>query len=109
MTEREKQLINAYLPSPPDETLEFGEYYIFDDRDYKVKRVYVRDIGVGDYGDTVYGLRFSHNNQMYHGGCGYLTQHMYELYDNKEDCRNSTHLIYDDWERLRKIQREANA
>ena len=31
LTEREKQLIAAYIPSPPDPELGFNEYYILDD------------------------------------------------------------------------------
>ena len=111
MTEREKQEIEYYLPGDPDESLEDGEYYYLQNKTgtERVIRVFPLDVfpmkdGV-QYGiytrkggrlcwvDTGWGDRI-------HGVC------RGDLYDNKEDCKNQTHMGISWWESLRKIQRE---
>ena len=97
-------MIEAYIPSPPDPTLDFGEYYILDDND-KIQRVYICDIYPDHIEGTLYGVRYSKTSKRY-GGDGYGRTHMWNLYDNKEDCRAQTHACYDGWERLRELQKE---
>lgn len=108
MTERQKQMIEAYIPSPRDETLDISEYYIRDDND-KIQKVYISEINPGGlYENSVYGVRYSSNGNRFCGGLGYGQTHMWDLYDNKDDCRDMTHAIYDGWEELRRIQNESN-
>ena len=104
LTEREKQLIAAYIPSPPDPELGFNEYYILDDYD-RVQKVYICDINPGPCNEgLVYGVRYSATGNRF-GGDDYGQTPMYRLYDNKTDCRNRTHVI-DYWEDLRRKQQE---
>ena len=110
MTDRERQLIEAYIPSPRDPELEFGEYYVLDIRDRPVK---VRVVNIAPHGEgTVYQVE-TPSGRLVHGcwesdadtwGGGWYA--MAHLYDNKEDCRSSTHVMYDGWEHLRELQRK---
>ena len=104
MTEREKQLIEAYIPSPRDKTLDFDEYYI-EDKNGRIVKGWLSEIGATN-GHTVYRLR---NNKgiiygYYSDEQGYAR--MCHLYDNKEDCKKSTHYLYDNWEQLRDLQND---
>ena len=110
MTERQKKMIETYIPSQPGPDLEFGEFYMADsaDRvirvrvvsvsysieDYEIRRV----VTVGRTQRGVYNAR---------GEYGRIPGWYYPraLYDNKQDCRNDTHYMYDEWEALRKIQK----
>lgn len=107
MTERQKQMIEAYLPSPPDPELGFNEYYIRDAYD-KIQKVYIQNINPDLRNDcTLYGVRYCSNGNRFGGAYNdYGTTHKWDLYDNKEDCRNATHVCYDDWEDLRELQRK---
>lgn len=106
MTDRERKMIEAYIPSPKDETLSFGEYYILDDHD-RVQKVYIQDIMPGMIDEsTKYGVKFCSTGKRYNGWKGYGNTDMSELYDNKEDCRNMTHCMYGDWEKLRWMEGE---
>lgn len=108
--ERTRKMIEAYLPNPPDPSLEFGEYYYLQEGSAsRVIRVYALDIM--DYRDgTEYGIYKKHGNNLVRVDAGYGDLYRgvrkSALYDNKEDCRNREHSLYDGWEHLRKIQRE---
>lgn len=110
MTDRERQLIESYIPGQRDPELDFDEYYVLDARDRPVK---VRIVNIAPRGDrTVYQVE-TPAGRLVHGcwetdtetwgGGWYAKAH---LYDNKDDCRSSTHLMYDEWERLRETQRK---
>ena len=109
MTERQKQLIEGYLPSPRDQSLDKFEYYVEDSRGRAVV-VHVGNIAYDKYERAIYQV-FTASGQLIHGphecdtetfGGGWY--HMSALYDNKTDCKNWEHTMYDDWEELRKIQ-----
>ena len=105
MTDRERKMIEGYLPSPPDPTLDMCEYYILDNND-RVQRVFIRHINPGELDSVnVYGVHYSATGNRF-GGDDYGKTHKWDLYDNAEDCRNRTHMCYDGWERLRDLQRE---
>lgn len=110
MTDRQRQMIAAYIPGEPDPELDFAEYYMEDgagrvirvrasriayDDDREIRQV----ITVGKRPHFVYGSR---------GECGRNPgwYFMRALYDNRQDCRDDTHWMYDEWERLRALQRE---
>lgn len=106
MTDRQKQMIDAYLPSPPDPTLDFDEYYVLD-KAGRVRKVRMRDILLhGD--DTTYGVVEVSTGRRIDAGWDseYIGFRMSALYDNKQDCRDQTHMMYDGWEYLRRLQRE---
>ena len=111
MTDRERQMIEAYLPHPRDPELEQGEYYVLDMRDRAVK-VHIVNIAFDKYDEEICQM-YTSRGQLVHGayecepdlfGGGWY--HLGALYDNKEDCKASTHSMYYGWERLREIQRE---
>lgn len=59
-----------------------------------------------DCGNSLYSVRMSSSRNRLsssYPGNGYPLR---QLYDNKQDCKDETHLFYDDWERLREIQRK---
>lgn len=110
--ERTRKQIEMYLPNPPDPDLEFDEFYYRQStmKGEQVIRVKVMGIFPGliheepEY--SIYqvwgnGLRYVDVgwNDPFHG-C-----HRYELYDNKQDCKDQTHFFCSDWERLREIQK----
>ncbi len=105
MTEREKRLIESYIPNPRDKSLGDDEYYILDDAN-RVQKVYITDIAMNSYGEDIYGVRYASSGRHFLKDGAYLTVHMYDLYDNKEDCKNGEHFIYENWEKLRKLQEE---
>lgn len=107
MTERQKQMIEAYLPSPPDPELGFNEYYIRDAYD-RIQKVYIQEINPDLRSDCIlYGVRYCSNGNRFGGAYNdYGTTHKWDLYDNKEDCRNATHVCYDNWEDMRELQRK---
>ena len=105
MTEREKAMIEAYLPNPRDPELGDDEYYVLDTAG-KVRRVYVSSIcPCGEY-DTTYGCNEVSTNRRIDAGWGswYTGFKRSNMYDNKIDCRNQTHFMYDNWEKLRELQ-----
>lgn len=106
MTEREKQLIEAYIPSPKDTSLGVFEYYA-QDSSGRVQRVEI--VEILPYRETTYySIVQVKTRKRIRGWREYEAFAMGDLYDNKEDCKNDTHLGYDYWENLRKIQeREA--
>ena len=108
LTDRQKQMIEAYLPSPRDKSLmRMCEYYA-QDVNGKVHKVFVCEINPSVKEDTtLYGVRYDSTGKKFDAGFGYGCTHKYDLYDNAEDCGNLTHPCYDWWENLRELQ-EAN-
>ena len=106
MTDRERQLIEAYLPHPRDPELEDGEYFVRDLAG-RVRKVYVRNIFPHEY-RTEYGVHEVGTNRRIDAGYGseFRGFRMGHLYDNRQDCKDYTHDMYDDWERLRDLQKE---
>lgn len=112
MTDRQRQLIEGYLPTPPDPELEpYFDYYVEDMRGRAVK-VHIQNIGFNSENKSIYQVR-TEAGRLVHGpwecdselfGGGWYTKA--NLYDNKEDCIHSEHSMYDDWEVLRGIQRK---
>lgn len=103
MTERQQKLIADYLPHPRDPELEDNEYYVLDTAG-KVRKVYVSGILLhGDY--ITYECREASTDRKIDSGygSGFRKSHMY---DNKQDCKNYTHMVYDSWEKLRELQKE---
>ena len=108
--ERTRKRIESYLPNPPDPNLEFGEYYYLQEgTTSRVIKVYALDI-LPHKDDVEYGIYQKHGNKLVRVDAGYGDPYrgvrMSNLYDNKEDCRNREHSMYDGWEHLREIQRE---
>ncbi len=103
MTDRERLMVSVYIPSPRDPDLPDGEYYITDSNE-RIQRVYISDINPGKMNEsTVYGVRYASSGKRY-GGDEYGNTHMWDLYDNKTDCRNRTHPCYDGWEYMRELE-----
>ena len=108
MTEKQKRMINAYLPNPPDPSLVQGEYYVLDTADRPIK---VRIATIAPKGESTIYQVFTPSGRMVHGSyecdgdlLGGSWYCMSALYDNKQDCKDCTHLLYDSWEELREIQ-----
>lgn len=104
MTDRIKQMIEWYIPNPKDETLEVGEYYYKRD-DGKVFKVYVCDI-LPTMNGTNYGCRYVSNGNRVHTCYDFDGIPMRQLYDNKQDCIDESHLMYDNWEQLREEEQK---
>lgn len=105
MTEREKQMIETYLPHPRDPELEKCEYYVLDQAG-RVQRVEMTDIlshfdGEDELVVVQAGTRKKVTGWMEFGGFP-----VSDLYDNREDCRDRTHTGIAYWERLRKAEEE---
>lgn len=104
MTDREKQLIEAYIPSPRDTALKDFEYYVKDSND-RVQKVEITDML--PFGETMlYRVVQVDTRKQIKNFRKYDTFAMCDMYDNKTDCRDNTHIAYDNWERLREIQRK---
>ncbi len=111
MTDREHQMIEEYLPNPPDPDLAHDEFYYLQStmKGEQVIRVFALDIlphkDGTEYG--IYQMRGSHLRRVDVGygdpsrGC-----HRGELYDNRQDCKDRTHWWEDRWEELRELQRK---
>ena len=108
MTERERQMIESYIPHPRDESLDFNEYYVLD-AGGRCRRVYVSEIlchGVDDEHSFV--CRECSTGKIIDAGYG-TKWHGFRkasMYDNKEDCKDWTHSMFSGWERLRALQKE---
>ncbi len=109
LTDRQKQLIESYIPSHRDESLDRDEYYVL----YSGRsKEYIRKVRICTFlphGDSIeYGVRDVKSNAWVDAGYGtpFRGWRMAALYDNKEDCKNQTHCMYANWEDLRKIQQE---
>lgn len=106
MTEREKRMIEGYLPHGRDPELEDFCYYILDNNS-RVRKVYVSEINPSSdphSDEEVYGVRYASNGNRYLGYPGYGNIQMSQLYDNREDCKKQTHPLYNGWETLRELQ-----
>ena len=108
--ERTQQMIDYYLPNPPDPDLEQNEfYYLQEVNTSRVIKVYALDILPVRNG-TEYGLYTKKGGRLVKVDTGYgdpfKGARMCDLYDNKIDCRNREHNTCDDWQRLREIQRK---
>lgn len=109
LTERERKMIADYLPHPPDETLEDGEYYFLQETSggERLIRVYALDVLPLKDG-TEYGIYQKRGNRLVRIGDDPLRGvRMGNLYDNAQDCRERVHWWVDEWEELRRRQREA--
>ena len=115
MDERMQKMIDAYLPHPPDPTLDMSEYYFcqYTARGERIIRVFALDILPLKDG-TEYGIYQQRGGRMCHidvTGDGDRNRgvRMANLYDNYQDCKDQTHYMYDRWEMLREQQqKEAN-
>lgn len=110
MTERQRQMIAAYIPSDPDPELGFAEYYMTDAAD-RVIRVSASRIAYNadDEREIRQVFTVSKRPHPVFGGRGECARnpgwyYLRALYDNKQDCRDDTHWMYDNWERLRDLQ-----
>lgn len=108
MTERERALIDAYLPSPPDPTLDFMDFYMRDSAD-RVIRVHATDIAFNNEGE--YRKVWRSNRTGVFNAAGEVGNmpgwyYVWALYDNKQDCKDNQHCLYNGWERLRELQHE---
>jgi len=108
--ERTRQMIEYYLPNPPDPDLGDNEYYwLQEGMGSRVIRVMPLDIFPVRDG-TEYGIYTKRGGRLVRLDAGYGDPfrgvRMHDLYDNKIDCRNREHSTCDEWEQLRKIQRE---
>lgn len=107
MTDREKQLIEAYIPSPKDTALKDFEYYVKDSND-RVQKVEITDML--PFGETMlYRVVQVDTRKQIKNFRKYDAFAMCDMYDNKTDCRDCTHSCYSYWERLREIQQEEAA
>lgn len=113
MDERTRKMIEYYIPGERDESLEDGEYYFKQctSAGDRILRVWALDV-LPHEDETEYGLYREIGGRFQpFDGRGDRDRNrgvrMSQLYDNKEDCRNDTHMLFDGWEELRRIQREA--
>lgn len=111
MTDRQKDMIDYYLPNDPDPTLEDGEYFFLQYTlgNPRVIRVMALDIFPCQDG-IEYGIYQRQGGQMKRIDAGWGDPmrgvRMGDLYDNKQDCKDQTHGAMHEWEALRKLQRE---
>lgn len=108
MTDRQKRMIETYLPHPRDKDLGDGEYYVRDTAG-RVRRAWPANIWL-HRDEVTYDMYECSSKRRIESGWydpfrGFTKGY---LYDNKEDCRAETHDLYDGWEELRKIQEEEN-
>lgn len=103
MTEKEKELIEYYIPNPRDESLEDDEYYVLTENE-TIRKGAVRELAINGNGEKTF--RLWNGRGIVHcwarDNMGYVTKR--HMYDNKQDCKDQTHFSYDDWEDLREIQ-----
>ena len=96
MTDRQRQLIEAYLPHERDMELGDFEYYVLDTND-RVRKVKIRAIlPHGDY--ITYGVYEVSSGRRIDAGWGSenIGFRKANLYDNKEDCKQQAHLMFDE-------------
>ena len=111
MTDRQRQMIEGYLPNLRDPDLGQFDYYVEDARGRAVV-VHIQNIAYDRYDNTIYQVR-TDSGRLVHGpfetspdlmGGSWYT--MANLYDNKKDCIYSTHCMFSGWEELRKLQQK---
>ena len=81
MTEREKELIEAYIPSPRDTTLGDFQYYA-QDLSGRIQKVEITDICPRANGETVYRVVQADTRKRVKGWRDYDGFAMSDLYDN---------------------------
>ena len=115
MTDKMKEEIEHYLPHDPDPTLEPGEYYYLQStqKGEQVIKVQVKCILPGAInGEMEYGIYQAWGTGLRWVDVGWGDPnrgcYFHQLYDNKEDCRDQTHMWCDWWEELRKEQKATN-
>lgn len=98
----DRELAAVYLPHERDPELEPLEYYYLQPtmRGERVIKVEVREVLPTKDG-TEYGIYQSGRRIDVGYGDGLRGVRMAALYDNKRDCKNQTHLMFDGWEALR--------
>ena len=110
MDDRTRQMIEAYIPNPPDPSLEMSEYFYCRSTSSgdKIIRVFALDIlphrdGV-EYG--LYQKRGGRLCRIDTRGDGDRSRGapMSALYDNYQDCKDQNHYMYERWEWLRERQ-----
>lgn len=115
--ERTKEMISYYIPNPPDPTLPDGAYYWLqytagETGKPRVLVVYPLDI-LSRHEGTEYGIYQQRGGRLCRIDAGYGDPYrgvrMYDLYDNKQDCIDQTHMGEDSWESLRRIWRQETA
>ena len=112
MDDRIRRMIESYLPHPRDPSLQDGEYFFRRETEKgpRIIRVFALDILPLRDG-TEYGIYQSRGGRLVRvdargDGDPNRGVYMHDLYDNKEDCRDSTHYMYDEWENLRQVEQE---
>lgn len=111
MTDRERELIEYYIPHPRDPDLEDGAYYYlqYTASGERVVKVWPLDILPYEHG-TEYGIYQKRGTRYQRIDAGYGDPcrgvQMHDLYDNKQDCRDQTHMSWNRWEELRQLQKE---
>ena len=104
MTDRQRELIRAYLPSPRDPELGDDEYYVKDTAG-RIHRVYIRNIYPRGDRNTYDCFEVNTDRRIDAGyGSEWVGFYKRNMYDNKQDCRDDAHYMCDDWEHLRTIQ-----
>lgn len=108
MTDRERELIGFYLPTPPDPTLGFMEFYMRDSAD-RVIRVRASEIAFDNEGE--FRLVWRSKGTGVFNAAGEVGRfpgwyYVWALYDNKPDCKDNQHCLYNGWEFLRRLQQE---
>lgn len=106
MTEREQRLIEEYIPNPRDETLGAFEYYV-EDLSGRVQKVEIVEIMPRMDRETIYRVVQTKTRKYVKGFFEYDGFTMSYLYDNKKDCKDGTHNCFQNWEKLRDLQKEA--
>lgn len=104
MTDRERQLIEAYIPHPRDASLDDFDYYVKD----VVGRIFkVHIVGIYPHldDDTHYSVYTDNGKRItdFTSDSNFPMRHMY---DNKQNCKDETHNWFNNWEKLRELQRE---
>jgi len=103
MTDKERRMIETYIPSPKDETLEDEEYYVMDAWG-RIQRGFAWDMAQNRYGEEMRIIRNKRGIIQTELSDSWGFVNMSYLYDNKEDCRNGTHNLNADWPILREMQ-----
>lgn len=98
--EHAKRMIRGYLPHRRDESLGFDEYF-WEDYSGKIQKVVIQDIFPYEDG-TEFGLRYAGTGKRVHTSDDpFHGVQMSQLYDNRIDCKDRTHICYSGWEHLR--------
>ena len=108
MDDRTRMMMETYLPHQRDKSLQNGEYY-WQAPNGRVYRVLALDV-LPTRDGIEYGLYREVGGRTLRVDAGYDDPFKgvskAELYDNREDCRDATHTIFDGWEKLRELQEE---